>query len=181
MFFSQILFPKSHGRFPHVSSCLALRLSPAQPPCCLPKFPQNPGENRGPGEQAARGCGRATPARCRERCGLQGVSSLACMSQINNIFHFCLSNYTGSFFQGSSRPPHSLIASASTSRLAQPSCLQSSLRFPWRRCPHGGGWRGECQVEQPIWPQHPSSWGPGGVSNQVKKNKEMTEMRKRDI
>lgn len=126
------------------------------------KISLEPRRKQGPREQAAHGCGRTTFTRCKERCSLLGASPLAWMSQINNIFHFCLSNYTGSFFQGSSRPPHSLIASASTSRLAQPSCLQSSLQFPWRRCPHGGGWRGECQVEQSNLTTTPyllRSWG----------------------
>lgn len=144
----------------------------------LPYFPYTPGDHRGPREQAAHGCGRTTPTRCKGRCSLQGVSPLAWMSQINNIFHFCLGNYTGSFFQGSSRLPCSLIACASSSRLAQQSCLQSSLWFPWRRCPHEGGWRGRCQVEQPNLTTTPQIWGPR--DRHIRRNKEMTEMQKRD-
>lgn len=74
--------------------------------------------------------------------------SFVWLSQINNVFRSCLHNYTGSFFQGSSRPPRSLIASASSSRPAPQSGPPSSLRLPWRRCPHGAGPRGRCQVEQ---------------------------------
>lgn len=77
------------------------------------------------------------------------LSPLAWISQINNIFHFCLCNYTRSFSRGSSRPPHSLITSASQLQPScMASCLWSSLGLPWRPCQHEEwGW-GRCQVEQ---------------------------------
>ena len=99
-------------------------------------------------------------ARREQRWGPPGVSPQAWMSQINNIFRSCLCNYTGSFFQGSSRPPLSLIASASSSHPAPRSCPPSSLWFPWRQCRMEGSARRMPRGAAEPDPSITDPWGP---------------------
>lgn len=101
-----------------------------------------------------------TSARREQRWGPPGVSPQAWMSQINNIFRSCLCNYTGSFFQGSSRPPLSLIASASSSHRAPRSCPPSSLWFPWRQGRMEGSARRMPRGAAEPDPSITDPWGP---------------------
>ena len=144
--FFGLLLHKSHACFLHVSRGSAWTLP-------SPDFLRPRKRTQGAGEQEARGRGSITSARCEGRWGLLGAAPLAWMSQINNIFQSCLRNYTGSFFQGSSRPARSLIASASSSRPARRAACRAACGF------HGDGARTE--AGRGGWGQADAKWSRG--------------------
>lgn len=116
-----------------------------------------------------------TSARSEQRRGPRGVSPRAWMSQINNIFRSCLYNYTRSFFQGSSRPPHSLIASASSSHRHWGAVHPAVRGFHGDGAARRGAGEG-CQQSSRTWPKH--RW-PLGSSRHMHKQGQQGRMRDR--
>lgn len=185
---------KIHGPWNSVSDSLGRSLVRNSLDKTLPRFPRIPTENT-----RLRRAGNTTWASQRHLCKVRGERGPPPRSSAEAQTGLEVSNWQHFFSPMSTITPEAFSRALQGLLLAlwcpwpapaaphAENCLPSSLRFPWRRCLHGEGGLGRCQVEQ--WNLTTTSLPPSsswtvalatGTGRQGKwQGREQTEMRKR--